>query len=161
MEKIHRQNFRPFSRQCYLTVANFYGIIDFKAVLAILIIAMHKKNGRIFIPYIACAWIILHGGVTFAQEKTCDIEVIFSSYCCGIDRETYKKTTDFLDRSHILYTVRSWGREGEKTLCLENIHEQTEDGLIKGLLMVAPQRLNDSPPVAIKKDGQTYFYKNR
>lgn len=127
-----------------------------------ILIAMHKKNnGRLFILFMSCAWMTLHGGVSLAQSKTCDIEVIFSSYCCGIDRETYKKTTDFLDRSNILYTVRSWGREGEKTLCLENIHEQTEDGLIKGLLMVAPQRHNDTPPVAIKKDGQTYFYKNR
>lgn len=89
------------------------------------------------------------------------MEIVFSSYCCGIDRETYQETTAFLDRSDILYTVQSWGREGEKTLCLQNIHKQTEDGLVKGLLMVAPQRLNDTPPVMIRKDGQTYFYKNK
>lgn len=122
---------------------------------------MHKDY-RFFLTFLICAWVIIHGGNAHAQGGgTCDIEVVFGSYCCGIDKETYHKTTAFLDRSNILYTVQSWGKEGEKTLCLENIHSQTEDQLIKGLLMVAPQRLNDSPPVSIRKDGKTYFYKNK
>lgn len=53
-------------------------------------------------------------------EVKCDIEIVFSSACCGINAKAHEGVTRLLGaRSEVQAAVEwNWGREGERTICV-------------------------------------------
>ena len=56
-----------------------------------------------------------------ADSPACDVSVQFGSYAMGIDGRAFEKVQRYIARHPRLIltsSVMSWGREGEKTVCL-------------------------------------------
>ncbi|MDO9222810.1 MAG: hypothetical protein Q7U20_03760 [Caulobacter sp.] len=56
-----------------------------------------------------------------ADSPACDVSVQFGSYAMGIDGRAFDKVQRYITRHPRLIltsSVMSWGREGEKTVCL-------------------------------------------
>ena len=64
---------------------------------------------------------LLAPAVASANGPACDVSVQFGSYAMGIDGRAFDKVQRYVARHPRLIrtsSVISWGREGEKTVCL-------------------------------------------
>lgn len=69
----------------------------------------------------ALALTVLSPAAARADSPACDVSVQFGSYAMGIDGRAYEKVQRYIARHPRLIltsSVMSWGREGEKTVCL-------------------------------------------
>lgn len=69
----------------------------------------------------ALALTVLAPGVASATSPACDVSVQFGSYAMGIDGRAFDRVQRYVARHPRLIrtsSVTSWGREGEKTVCL-------------------------------------------
>lgn len=69
----------------------------------------------------ALALTVLAPAAALATSPACDVSVQFGSYAMGIDGRAFDKVQRYLARHPRLIrtsSVTSWGREGEKTVCL-------------------------------------------
>lgn len=69
----------------------------------------------------ALALTVLSPAVAGATGPACDVSVQFGSYAMGIDGRAFDKVQRYIARHPRLIrtsSVTSWGREGEKTVCL-------------------------------------------
>jgi hypothetical protein len=64
-------------------------------------------------------------------QARCDVEVSFGSACCGINRKAHEGVSALIGRSGgIAKAVEwSWGREGERTLCVATTSPAAADAL--------------------------------
>lgn len=53
-------------------------------------------------------------------DENCDVTVVFGSYAMGIDSETFARVDTYLKRRApaVAANTTSWGREGERTICV-------------------------------------------
>jgi hypothetical protein len=74
----------------------------------------------------------------------CDVTVSFGSVCCGIDRPTKQRITEYVaaDRRVAGTSERRWDREGEIDLCIAT--RSDADGLIRDLTAMVPARSEGS-----------------
>ncbi len=69
----------------------------------------------------ALALTVLAPGAASATSPACDVSVQFGSYAMGIDGQAFDRVQRYVARHPRLIStssVTSWGREGEKTVCL-------------------------------------------
>lgn len=69
----------------------------------------------------ALALTVLTPAAASATSPACDVSVQFGSYAMGIDGRAFDKVQRYVARHPRLIrtsSVSSWGREGEKTVCL-------------------------------------------
>lgn len=69
----------------------------------------------------ALALTVLAPAAVQADSPACDVSVQFGSYAMGIDGRAFDKVQRYITRHPRLIltsSVMSWGREGEKTVCL-------------------------------------------
>ncbi|MBI5940526.1 MAG: hypothetical protein HY859_08880 [Caulobacterales bacterium] len=69
----------------------------------------------------ALALTVLAPAAVQADSPACDVSVQFGSYAMGIDGRAYEKVQRYIahhPRLILTSSVMSWGREGEKTVCL-------------------------------------------
>lgn len=69
----------------------------------------------------ALALTVLAPAAARADSPACDVSVQFGSYAMGIDGRAFDKVQRYIARHPRLIltsSVMSWGREGEKTICL-------------------------------------------
>lgn len=69
----------------------------------------------------ALALTVLAPAAARADSPACDVSVRFGSYAMGIDGRAFEKIQRYITRHPRLIraaSVMSWGREGEKTVCL-------------------------------------------
>lgn len=69
----------------------------------------------------ALALTVLAPGAASATSPACDVSVQFGSYAMGIDGRAFDRVQRYVARHPRLIrtsSVTSWGREGEKTVCL-------------------------------------------
>lgn len=69
----------------------------------------------------ALALTVLTPAAASATGPACDVSVQFGSYAMGIDGRAFDKVQTYVRRRPGLIqtsSVTSWGREGEKTVCL-------------------------------------------
>lgn len=69
----------------------------------------------------ALAVTVLAPAAARADSPACDVGVQFGSYAMGIDGRAFDKVQRYIARHPRLIltsSVSSWGREGEKTVCL-------------------------------------------
>ena len=69
----------------------------------------------------ALALTVLTPAAASASAPACDVSVQFGSYAMGIDGRAFDKVQRYAARHPRLIrtsSVTSWGREGEKTVCL-------------------------------------------
>ncbi len=69
----------------------------------------------------ALALTVLAPAAARADSPACDVSVQFGSYAMGIDGRAFDEVQRYIARHPRLIltsSVMSWGREGEKTVCL-------------------------------------------
>lgn len=69
----------------------------------------------------AVALTVMAPGAARADGPACDVSVRFGSYAMGIDGRAFDRVQRYIARRPRLImtsSVMSWGREGEKTVCL-------------------------------------------
>lgn len=89
----------------------------------------------------ALALTVLTPAAASASAPACDVSVQFGSYAMGIDGRAFDKVRRYAARHPRLIrtsSVTSWGREGEKTVCLSTINGRRGANIafrdIKGLI---------------------------
>ena len=90
-------------------------------------------------------------------DENCDVTVVFGSYAMGIDRESFTKVEAYLKRRpNVRYTASSWGREGEKTVCVDTRNNAQTRKVYADLRGMLP-RVSRRGPVTIRSNlGQSY-----
>ncbi len=89
----------------------------------------------------ALALTVLAPGAASATSPACDVSVQFGSYATGIDGRAFDRVQRYVARHPRLIrtsSVTSWGREGERTVCLTTFNGRRGANIafrdIKGLV---------------------------
>jgi hypothetical protein len=91
-------------------------------------------------------------------DENCSVTVVFGSYAMGIDGESFQKVERYLKRRApaVRYTATSWGREGERTVCVTTRNGKVTRKVftdIRGMLPRVAQR----GPVELRSNlGQSF-----
>lgn len=90
-------------------------------------------------------------------DENCDVTVVFGSYAMGIDGESFRKVEAYLKRRpNVRYTATAWGREGEKTVCVDTKNKAQTRRVYSDLRGMLP-RVSRRGPVTIRSNlGQNY-----
>ncbi len=89
----------------------------------------------------------------------CDVTVVFGSYAMGIDGDTFQRVETYLeDRSDIIAKAETtaWGREGERTICIDARNDEATRRIYSALEGMAPATANRGP-ITIKSRFGDHF----
>lgn len=94
-------------------------------------------------------------------DENCDVTVVFGSYAMGIDGESYRKVEAYLKRRpKVKFTSTNWGREGEKTVCVDTRNAAQTRKVYADLRGMLP-RVSRRGPVEIRSNlGMSYRTKS-
>lgn len=86
-----------------------------------------------------------------ALAQSCDIQVSFGSACCGIDSETFEKMKSLIMRAPEVSEALtwSWGKEGERDLCLRTKDAAGATKLYQALSAMLPARGHEREPRSV------------
>ena len=106
---------------------------------------------------------LLAGCATAAEpapaESACNVTVTFGSYAMGIDSETFQQVDAWVESHTDLVphvTTSSWGREGEKTMCLTTLSPAATKRVYAAIEKMIP-RTSRRGPVEVKDDRGRSF----
>lgn len=90
-------------------------------------------------------------------DENCDVTVVFGSYAMGIDGESFRKVEAYLKRRpKVKYTATAWGREGERTVCVDTRNKAQTRKVYADLRGMLP-RVSRRGPVEIRSNlGEAY-----
>ena len=89
----------------------------------------------------------------------CDVTMIFGSYAMGIDGETFAKAEAYLKRRTDLVAKvdsTSWGREGERTLCIDARTDKATRKVFTDLRAMTPTTARRGPVTIKSRLGQGF-----
>lgn len=92
----------------------------------------------------------------------CDVSVSFGSYAMGIDNEAYARVEAWLAEQKELVAdvkVTSWGREGERTVCVTAISSASIKPIFTGVVKQLPVEGRKAPITALSKTGGHFHTK--
>jgi len=92
-------------------------------------------------------------------EGGCNVTVVFGSYAMGIDSETFQQVDAWVERRTDLVphtTTSTWGREGEKTMCLTTLSPAATRQVYAAIEKMIP-RTSRRGPVEVKDDTGRSF----
>ncbi len=86
------------------------------------------------------------GYLTKRQDGKCDLALDFGSYGGGIDQVAYDATKTYLSMGDGIKKVTEWGwgKEGERSLCLEISRKQELKTVYEGLSAFIAKKRKDS-----------------
>ena len=81
------------------------------------------------------------------EEQGCSVTVNFGSYAMGIDGPVLARVTRIVetDRRVKSATMRPWGREGERTLCIRTVGRANANHIYDRIRAVIPRRSDQAP----------------
>ena len=82
------------------------------------------------------------------DSEACDVTVVFGSYAMGIDGDTFAKVEAYLaERKDVVSQAQttSWGREGERTICIDAKTDAAAKKIYADLEAMAPKTANRGP----------------
>jgi hypothetical protein len=90
-------------------------------------------------------------------DENCDVTVVFGSYAMGIDGVSFTRVEAYLKRRpNVRFTSTNWGREGEKTVCVDTRNARQTRRVYSDLRGILP-RVSRRGPVTIRSNlGQSY-----
>ena len=90
-------------------------------------------------------------------DENCDVTVVFGSYAMGIDGQSYQKAEAYLKRRKgVRYTSTNWGREGERTICVDTKNKTQTRKVYADIRGMLP-RVSRRGPVEIRSNlGEAY-----
>ena len=90
-------------------------------------------------------------------DENCDVTVVFGSYAMGIDSQTFAKVDAYLKRRAPAVTANttSWGREGERTICVTTRNSKATRKVFTDIRNMAP-RVARRGPVEIRSRFGTF-----
>ena len=88
--------------------------------------------------------------------EQCDVEIVFGSYAMGVDQELKSRIlrTVSNDSDVAEWNERSWGREGESTVCVHSPSEAATDRLYDRLAALIPAHSDRAPTSVEHIDGR-------
>lgn len=80
------------------------------------------------------------------KDRLCDITVMFGSYCCGTDHQTYQAVKSLLEdrKEFVSYRRIPWGKEGEFTLCVSAENAGEIKPLYERIKSILPSERNET-----------------
>lgn len=94
-----------------------------------------------------------------AQEDApeCSLKVVFGAYQAGIDVDSYEDVREILDDSDEVdtYTDVSWGRAGERTICVKTYSMAATDRLYNEVIKYVPKVSDKFWVEVVHEDGRT------
>lgn len=102
-------------------------------------------------------------GDTLPNGRACPVTVSFGSYAMGIDQGAYRKAKTYAARSHRIRIVSEtpWGREGERTLCLDARTRQDADRAFDDLRAMIGAGARTGPTTVATAAGRTWTSRPR
>ena len=90
-------------------------------------------------------------------DENCDVTIVFGSYAMGIDGQSFARVEAYLKRRpNVRFTSTSWGREGERTVCVDTKTAKATRKVYTDIRGMLP-RVSRRGPVEIRSNlGQTY-----
>ena len=90
-------------------------------------------------------------------DENCDVTIVFGSYAMGIDSQTFAKVDAYLKRRAPAVTANtsSWGREGERTICVTTRNAKATRKVFTDIRNMAP-RVARRGPVEIRSRFGTF-----
>lgn len=90
-------------------------------------------------------------------DENCDVTVVFGSYAMGIDSQSYAKVEAYLKRRKaVRFTATNWGREGERTVCVDTNNRAQTRKVFTDIRNMLP-RVSRRGPVELRSNlGMTY-----
>lgn len=95
-------------------------------------------------------------------DENCSVTVVFGSYAMGIDQQSFQKVERYLKRRApaVRYTATSWGREGEKTVCVTTRSAKSARRVFNDIRNLLPQWSQRGPVELRSNQGQAYQTRN-
>jgi len=90
-------------------------------------------------------------------DENCDVTVVFGSYAMGIDGKSFEKVEAYLKRRKaVKYAATNWGREGERTVCVDTRTKTQTRKVFTDIRNLLP-RVSQRGPVELRSNlGQAY-----
>lgn len=112
---------------------------------------------RIILLTLAAFVFSIPAALAQADLSECSVKINFGSYAMGIDTDGYTAIREIIDNSKEVdtYTDISWGREGERTICVQTYSMQASDALYNDLLRHVPNRSETAWTEIIHEDGRS------
>ena len=90
-------------------------------------------------------------------DENCDVTVVFGSYAMGIDSESYAKVERYLKRRpKVKFKATNWGREGERTICINAKTDAAARRIYADLEAMAPATANRGPITIRSRFGDSF-----
>lgn len=96
-------------------------------------------------------------------DGSCDVTVVFGSYAMGIDTATLERVTTYLeDRRDVVAQseTTAWGREGERTICIDARNDEAARRIYSALEGMAPATAQRGPITITSKFGDRFHSKS-
>jgi hypothetical protein len=95
-------------------------------------------------------------------DENCDVTIVFGSYAMGIDGESLGKVERYLKRRapSVHYTATSWGREGERTVCVTTRSKRVTRKVFSDIRNLLPQYSRRGPVEVRSRLGEAYQTRN-
>ena len=97
------------------------------------------------------------------DSGACDVTIVFGSYAMGIDGDTFAKVSAYLEgRRDIVGQAETtnWGREGERTICIDAKTEAAARRIYADLEAMAPPTANRGPITIRSRFGDQFQSKS-
>lgn len=94
-----------------------------------------------------------------AQGQTCAVTVRFGSYAMGIDQRAFERVQRYVASHRRLVrgsSVQTWGREGERTVCIATASRQATRQVFGDLRALVRQRAERGPTEIEAITGQVW-----
>lgn len=97
-------------------------------------------------------------GDTLPDGRPCPVVVSFGSYAMGIDQAAYRKAKAYAARSRSVRLMREtpWGREGERTLCLDARSRKDASRAFEDLRAMIRVSARTGPTTVATASGRTW-----
>jgi hypothetical protein len=95
-------------------------------------------------------------------KEGCDVTASFGSYAMGIDREAFGRVETWLAKNPALVAevaTTTWGREGERTLCITATSPKAITPLFKGVMTQLPTIGKQAPITLLSRKGGHFHTK--
>jgi len=89
----------------------------------------------------------------------CDVSVRFGSYAMGIDQKSFERVERYAARNKRLIaatSVERWGREGERTVCLDTRSRRATNQVFSDLKRLIRAKAERGPTEVKTVDGRAW-----
>ncbi|MES2033773.1 MAG: hypothetical protein V4466_06335 [Pseudomonadota bacterium] len=114
---------------------------------------------KVLIATVLALGIALPAAAQTAAASDCDVSVRFGSYAMGIDQKSFDRVERYAVRHKRLVahtSVERWGREGERTVCIDTRSRRATNQVFSDLKRLIRTGAERGPTELAAADGRVW-----